>query len=47
MSYGESSTGSSRGGSDTAGVGGGSQPIGQFVIPPFHGDERLEDWEGV
>ena len=44
---GESSTGPSPGGSVTAGAGGGSQPISQFVIPPLHGDERIEDWEPV
>ena len=43
MSHGESSAGPNPGGSGTAGAGGGSQPISQFVITPLHGDERIED----
>ena len=47
MSQGEISTGPNPGGSGTAGAGGGSQPISQFVIPPLYGDEEIEDWEPV
>ena len=47
MSHGDSRTGPSPDGSGTVGAGGGSQPISQIVIPPLHGDERIEDWEPV
>ena len=47
MSHGGSSTGPNPGGSGTAGAGGGSQPISQFVIPPLYGGERIEDWKPV
>ena len=43
MSYGDNSTEPSSGSSGTAGASGGSQPISQFVIPPLHGYERIED----